>query len=322
MYAHKIEVRNIKGTQEIASMTLSTNGCPECGGENLIFDSDMGETICGDCGLVIEDIDIDRSPEWRAFTKEERESRSRVGMPTFYFVHDKGLSTTMGNINRDAHGRRLPLKKRLQMWRLRKWQIRSRAHSSVDRNLAQAMTELDRLSDKLSIPDAVKEKAALIYRKALDKGLVRGRSITGIATASLYAACRRTRTPRSLREVTEEALVSSKEVSRDYRLIITELGLRMPVSNPTTYLTKVAEKANLSGKAQQYALAVLQQARRERITAGKDPVGLAAAALYIGSIKAGDKITQKDVAAAAGVTEVTVRNRYKNLRNRMNLEFD
>jgi transcription initiation factor TFIIB len=322
MYVHRIEVRKIIGTQKMVSKALFKKKCPECGGENLVFDPDMGETVCGDCGLVVEDVDIDRSPEWRAFTKEERESRSRVGMPTFYSVHDKGLSTTMGNINRDAHGRKLPLKKRLQMWRLRKWQIRSRAHSSIDRNLAQAMTELDRLSDKLSIPNAVKEKAALIYRKALDKGLVRGRSTAGIAAASLYAACRRTRTPRILREVSEKALVSRREVSRDYRLIITELGLRMPVSKPSMYLTKVAERANLSGEVQLYALEVLQQARREHITAGKDPIGLAAAALYIGSIKAGDKITQKDIADAAGITEVTIRNRYKNLSKLMNLEFD
>jgi transcription initiation factor TFIIB len=184
------------------------------------------------------------------------------------------------------------------------------------------MTELDRLSDKLSIPDTVKEKAALIYRKALDKGLVRGRSIGGIAAASLYAACRHTYTPRSLKEVSEKALVDSKEVSRDYRLIVTNLGLHMPIAKPLTYLTKVAERAHLSGEVQHYALEVLQQARREHITAGKDPIGLAAAALYIGSLKAGDKITQKNIADAAGVTEVTVRNRYKNLNRLINFEFD
>ncbi len=310
-------MKNIEGIQKIASRK-----CPECGGEELVFDHGMGETICGDCGLVIEDVDVDRGPEWRAFTKEEKESRSRVGVPTSYSIHDKGLSTTISNVSRDAHGRKLSSEKKLQMWRLRKWQIRSRAHSSIDRNLAQAMTELDRLSDKLSLPDSVKEKAALIYRKALDQGLVRGRSIAGIVAASLYAACRHTRTPRSLREVSEKALVSRKEVSRDYRLIIKELGLHMPISNPSKYLTKIAERADLSGEAQHYALEVLQQAGREHITAGKDPLGLAAAALYIGSLKTGNKITQKEIAAATGVTEVTVRNRYKNLGRLMNLEFD
>jgi transcription initiation factor TFIIB len=144
---------------------------------------------------------MNNGPEWRAFTLEEKVSRSRVGIPASYSVYDKGLSTAIGRVDRDAFGRKLPLSTRLQMWRLRKWQIRSRVHSSVDRNLAQAMAELDRLSDKSYIPAPVKEKAAVIYRKALDKGLVRGRSIAAIIAASLYAACRTTGTPRTLREI-------------------------------------------------------------------------------------------------------------------------
>ena len=128
---------------------------------------------------------LDKGPEWRAFTQEEKTSRSRVGMPTSYSIHDKGLSTTISQVDRDAFGRKLPLSTRLQMWRLRKWQIRSRVHSSNDRNLAQAMAELERLSSKVSISPPIKEKAAVIYRKALDKTLVRGRSINSIAAAAL-----------------------------------------------------------------------------------------------------------------------------------------
>jgi len=220
--------------------------CPECGSANLVHDYDTGETVCGDCGLVINEQMMDKGPEWRAFTQEEKASRSRVGVPTSYSVHDKGLSTAISQIDRDAFGRKLPLRTRLQMWRLRKWQIRSRVHSSIDRNLAQAMAELDRLSDKIYIPSPIKEKAAVIYRKALDKGLVRGRSIAAIAAASLYAACR---------------------------------------------------------------------------AAGKDPMGLAAAALYIACLQNNEKKTQKDIAEAAGVTEVTVRNRYKTLRKQLHLEI-
>ena len=119
--------------------------CPECGSLNLVRDYDTGETICGDCGLVLRKQVMDKGPEWRAFTLQEKASRSRVGMPTSYSVYDKGLSTTIGRVNRDAFGRKLPLSTRLQMWRLRKWQIRSRMNSSIYRNLAQAMTELDRL---------------------------------------------------------------------------------------------------------------------------------------------------------------------------------
>jgi len=139
--------------------------CPECASKNLIHDYDTGETICGDCGLVLYSQMLDKGPEWRAFTQQEKASRSRVGVPTSYSVHDKGLSTAISQVDRDAFGRKLPLATRLQMWRLRKWQIRSRVHSSADRNLAQAMSELDRLSGKVYIPQPIKEKAAIIYRK-------------------------------------------------------------------------------------------------------------------------------------------------------------
>ena len=295
--------------------------CPECASKNLVHDYDSGETICGDCGLVVYEQMMDKGPEWRAFTQEEKASRSRVGMPTSYSIHDKGLSTAISQVDRDAFGRKLPLATRLQMWRLRKWQIRSRVHSSIDRNLAQAMAELDRLSDKAYIPPSVKEKAAVVYRKALDKGLVRGRSIAAIAAASLYAACRGSRTPRALNEIAEASLVDKKDVSRCYRLLLTQLDLHVPIADARTYVSKIAEKTGISGKTQGAAIQILLDARRKRAAAGKDPMGLAAAALYIACLQNSEKKTQKDIAEAAGVTEVTVRNRYKTLKKQLNLEL-
>ena len=145
--------------------------CPECTSNNLVHDDDTGETICGDCGLVLYEQMIDKGPEWRAFTQEEKASRSRVGMPTSYSIHDKGLSTAISQVDRDAFGRKLPMSTRLQMWRLRKWQIRSRVHSSIDRNLSQAMAELGTFIQQSFRPTPTKEKSAIVYRKALDKGL-------------------------------------------------------------------------------------------------------------------------------------------------------
>jgi transcription initiation factor TFIIB len=295
--------------------------CPECQGKNLIHDYDSGETICGDCGLVLYEQMMDKGPEWRAFTAEEKTSRSRVGMPSSYSIHDKGLSTTISQVDRDALGRKLPISTRLQMWRLRKWQIRSRVHSSVDRNLSQAMSELDRLAGKLSISPPVKEKAALVYRKALDKGLVRGRSISAIAAASLYAACRRSGLPRTLREISEASLVDKKDVARCYRLLLHELEFKMPISDPLTYVSKIAEKNRVSGKSQGTAIQILRDARRNRVSSGKDPMGMASAAIYIACLQNNEKITQKDIAEAAGVTEVTVRNRYKALKKQLHLEI-
>jgi len=295
--------------------------CPECGSSNLIHDYDTGETVCGDCGLVLYEQMMDKGPEWRAFTQEEKASRSRVGVPTSYSVHDKGLSTAISQVDRDAFGRKLPLSTRLQMWRLRKWQIRSRVHSSIDRNLAQAMAELDRLSDKVFIPQPIKEKAAVMYRKALDKGLVRGRSIAAIAAAALYAACRGSGTPRTLREIAEASLVDKKDVARCYRLLLRELEVHMPIADPLTYVSKIAERTGISGKTQGLAIQILRVARKKRAAAGKDPMGLAAAALYIACLQNNEKKTQKDIAEAAGVTEVTVRNRYKALKRHLGLEL-
>ncbi|MFI5344719.1 MAG: transcription initiation factor IIB family protein, partial [Chlamydiales bacterium] len=264
---------------------------------------------------------MDKGPEWRAFTSEEKASRSRVGMPTSYSIHDKGLSTAISQVDRDAFGRKLPISTRLQMWRLRKWQIRSRVHSSVDRNLAQAMAELERISSKISIAQPIKEKAAVIYRKALDKGLVRGRSINSIVAAAIYAACRKSGAPRTLREISEASLVHKKDVARCYRLLLQDFDFHMPISDPLTYVSKIAEKNGISGKTQGTAIAILAEARRKRFASGKDPMGMAAAALYIACLQQNEKVTQKDIAEAAGVTEVTVRNRYKALKAQLKIEI-
>jgi transcription initiation factor TFIIB len=283
--------------------------CPECASTYLVNDYDSGETICGNCGLVVREQMMDMGPDQRAYTQEEKEKRTRVGIPPSYSVHDKGLATAIGRVDRDVYGKKLPLATRLQMWRLRKWQIRSRVHTSVDRNLAQAMNELNRLSEKLYIHDPVKEKAAIIYRKAVDKGLIRGRSIAAVSAATLYAACRFTETPRTLNEIADASLVDKKDVARSYRLLLKELNIHMPVTDPKQYF----EKLGLSGSTKGIASRILNAAKEMRITSGKDPTGLAAAAGYIAGVLSGDRKTQKDIAEVAGVTEVTVRNRYKKL---------
>ncbi len=295
--------------------------CPECGSRNLIHDEESGEVICGSCGLVIRESMIDEGPEWRAFTQSEKEARSRVGVPLTYSVHDKGLTTMIGRVSRDAMGRELPFKTKLQMLRLRKWHMRSRIHSSMDRNLAQAMAELDRLSDKLHLPSSVKEKAAIIYRKALEKGLVRGRSISAIAAAALYAACRLTQTPRTLREVAAQSPMDKKEIARCYRLLLRELGLQMPVPEAELRVPKIAAKVGVGEKTQRLAIDILRRAEKLKTTAGKDPMGLAAAALYIACVLNNERRTQKMIADAAGVTEVTIRNRYKGLKKALKLDI-
>jgi transcription initiation factor TFIIB len=295
--------------------------CSECEGIVIVHDYDSGEDICGNCGLVIQDVIINNGPEWRAFTIKEKEARSRVGMPTSYMLHDKGLSTTIKGINYDAYGNKLPLSTKLKMWRLRREQIRYRAYPSTERNLAQAMTVLKRLCDKASLPNHIKENAALIYRKALNKGLVRGRSITTIIAASLYAACRKTGTPRNLKEIAEVSLTSKKKLAKCYRLLLRNLDLHIPLSDPVNFLSKIAERSDISGHTQLLALEILKEAKKKHLQEGKNPRGVAGAALYIACILANEKRTQKDIAESAGITEVTIRNRYSTFKGHIKLEL-
>ncbi len=302
----------------MSKQTLTHASCPECESKNLVMDIEMGELVCGNCGLVIEEDVLDQGAEWRAFTNQERAARARVGVPTRYYSSDKGLSTVI-RIARDAFGRPLSPEVRYQMWRLRRWQLRSIFGASKDRNLSQAMDELERLSEKLNMPSSVREMAAVIYRKALDKDLIRGRCIAAIVAGALYAACRFTRTPRTLKEITEASTRSQKEVSRAYRLVVKDLEMEMPVDDPLDYATKIAEKAGVSSNVEGLAIQIIREAKKKNATMGKDPSGLAAAALYIASKLEKEKITQKRLAKAADITQVTVRNRTKDLKKRLAL---
>lgn len=303
----------------MSKQTVTHATCPECESTTLVVDMEMGELVCGNCGLVIEENIIHHGAEWRALTDQERKSRARVGAPTQYYHFDKGLSTTI-QVDRDAFGRPLSPKVKREMWRLRRWQLRSRVHDSQGRNLSLAMGELQRLSEKLHIPSSVQEMAAVIYRKALDKGLVRGRSIAAIVAGSLYVACRFTKTPRTLKEITEASLKDQKEISRAYRIVVKNLQMEMPIDDPVDYATKIAEKAGVSSDVEGLAIKIIRDAKNNRATMGKDPSGLAAAALYIASKLKKEKTTQKHLAKAAGLTEVTVRNRAKDLMKRLDLD--
>ena len=282
--------------------------CPECGSTDLILDSDMGEYVCSRCGLVLEEDIPSQEAEWRAFTPQERDSRARAGTPTDYSHYDKGLSTVI-RVEKDAAGRPLSPKVKQQMWRLRRWQTRSKVHASKSRNLMLAMSELQRLSDILHMPSSVHDMAAIIYRKALNEGLVRGRSIGGMVAGSLYASVRFTKVPRTL-----------KEIARSYSVIVRNLDMRMPVDDPTYYVTKVAEKAKVSSDVEGLAINLMNEAKRRYATTGKDPSGLAAAIIYLSARMLKEKVTQAQLAKAANVTEVTVRNRKRDLMKSLNLK--
>ncbi len=293
--------------------------CKRCGKGSMLTDQNTGELFCSKCGFVETDRVEQEGPEWRSFSKEEVDNRTRTGTPTSLAMHDMGLATVINPQNRDATGKPLSASMKSTIERLRTWDSRSQVHEPVDRNFRQAFSELDRLKAKLALNDAVIEKTAYIYRKALDKGLVRGRSIPGLVAASLYAACRNTETPRTLSDVATGINIKRKDVARCYRLLLRELDLKMPVVDPMKGVARIASVANLSEKTKRKAMEYLKEATRIEVSAGKDPMGLAAAALYLACVVVGENKTQKDIAQAAGVTEVTIRNRYKGLKEALHV---
>ena len=285
----------------------------------MVVDTAGGELVCSSCGFVVKEKIEETGPEWRAFSKDEKDDRSRGGIPTSIAMHDMGLATVIGAVNKDASGKSLSGSMKATVDRLRTWDSRSQVHEPQDRNLRQAFSELDRLSDKLAVSDSVVEKAAYIYRKALERGLVRGRSISAIIAASLYAACRDRETPRTLKDLAVVSNVKKKDIARCYRLLLKEMDIKMPVVDPTKCVSRIASRAQLSERTKRRALEILKKAEEARISAGKDPMGLAAAALYVSCTLEGEDKTQRDVAEAAGVTEVTIRNRYKGLRSALGI---
>ncbi|WP_157078446.1 transcription initiation factor IIB [Halalkalicoccus paucihalophilus] len=290
----------------------STLTCPECGGR-LETDTEHGETVCADCGLVVEEDEIDRGPEWRAFDSSERDQKSRVGAPTTTMMHDKGLSTNIGWQNKDAYGNTLSNRQRQKMQRLRTWNERFRTRNSKERNLKQALGEIDRMASALGLPKNVRETASVIYRRALEEDLLPGRSIEGVATASLYAAARQAGTPRSLDEIVQVSRIDRMELTRTYRYVVRELGLEVQPADPESYVPRFASDLDLSDEAEHRARELLSNAKQAGIHSGKSPVGLAAAAVYAAALLTNEKVTQAEVSEVANISEVTIRNRYKEL---------
>jgi len=297
---------------ETETETETTPTCPECTG-NLVTDEEHGETVCADCGLVVEEDEIDHGPEWRAFDSSERDSKSRVGAPTTQMMHDKGLSTNIGWQNKDAYGKTLSSSQREKMQRLRTWNERFRTRNSKERNLKQALGEIDRMASALGLPENVRETASVIYRRALADDLLPGRSIEGVATAALYAAARQAGTPRSLDEIATVSRVDKMELTRTYRYVVRELKLEIQPADPEQYVPRFASELDLTEEATRQARELLRSSRDQGVHSGKSPVGLAAAAVYAAALLTNETVTQSEVSEVANISEVTIRNRYKEL---------
>ncbi len=283
--------------------------CPECGSKNLVRDYGKAELFCDACGLVIAEDIVDLGPEWRAFDSEQTSKRARVGAPMTYRIHDKGLSTLV-TWSSPGQGQ----------YKLKKWQQRTHIANTTERSFIFALSEIDRMASALRLPVNIREAASMLYRKAMKKHLIRGRSIEGITSAILYVSCRQYGVPRTLEEVRDVARVGQKEISRAYRFLLRELDLKVTPASPVDFVPRFCSLLRLSSDIRSKAVEIIKKASDAELTNGRGPIGIAAAAIYIAAILSGEHRTQKEVSDVTGVTEVTIRNRYKELSEQLDID--
>ena len=294
--------------------------CSVCKSDKVITDTESGEIICSNCGVVISDkLEEINRPERRIINEDadNNNKTSRTGAPTSIAYHDMGLSTSIAKTHRDARGQKIATPMLYSMQRLRTYDYTTQ--SSKNKNLKQAFNELDILKDKLALPDVTIEKAAYIYRKAKQRELIHGRSISTVMAAALYIACRETETPTTLKDIATATNMKRKNISKAFRELVIQLEYKVPMVDPVKCIAQVANRANLTEKTKRQAIDIMDDATKKEISAGKDPMGFAATVLYVSSRKTKEKISQIDIAQAAGVTEVTIRNRFKDVKSKLQL---
>lgn len=310
--------------EKVQNKTLSHTAparrrCPECNGERFIRDYENAEIVCISCGYVIVERIEDAGPEWRAFDDDQREKRTRVGAPLTFTIHDKGLSTMIDWRNRDTSGKSLSIGQQAQVYRLRKWQRRTRVSDATERNLAFALSELSKMNANLNLPKNILETASVIYRRAVKRNLIRGRSIQGITAAAIYMACRQCGITRTLDEISKASSINRKEVGRSYRFIMKELEESVPSYGPSYYVSRFLSQLSLFGNVEALTINILNTAKVMGLTSGRGPLGMAAAATYIASSLVNERKTQRKIAEQVNVTEVTIRNRYKELMESLDI---
>jgi len=286
-----------------------------CNNGPLITDTEVGEMMCGSCGMVLVEKIEETAPDYHGFTKENYMKNTRFGPKTSLALNDMGLSTVIKSQNNDSVGRRLSHKMSTTFYRLRKWDQNTK--SQKNRKFTEPFTLLDGIRAKLGLPESVVEKSAHLYRKAVTKDLIRGRSRPVLISATIYAACRFTNTPRTLRDVALAANVNKKNLQKTYRLLVNALDLTLDTYNPINFITRLATSVKVCEKTRRDAIEFLTKAIKMEFTAGKNPIGMASAALYLSCVKNNENVSQAKIAEAAGVTTITLRNRYHVLAKQL-----
>ncbi len=285
-----------------------------------LTDPAAGEVICSDCGVVISDRSRESYPEWKTFTKKGPVTSGRGGGgPISLAIHDQGLSTVIGRDNIDHTGEMIiDLSILSILQRIRTWDYRTQTRNSKGTSRKIAFGQLDRLKQKLVLPDSVVEKAAYIFRKVQQKEITMGRTTTGVLAACVYIACREAAIPRTSNEVAEVSNIRRKEMWDAYMSIVLELDLKIPLIDPVRCLVRLANKTEVSEKIKRSAIDYLKQVTDNNISAGKDPMSIAATVLYLACLHYGEQSkTLRYFAEVAGISDVTIRNRRQELQDKI-----
>ena len=296
------------------------NNCPECGSKNIILDYQHGDLLCNNCGLILDELYLYQGDEWISNDSDVDDHKVRTGPPENPRVFDKGLATEIDNKNRDSYGKPISNENRSQLYRLRKWQKRLRASNALEKNLKKAYQEIDRIGSVLGLSNKMREEACHLYKKAVKKNLIRGRSINCIASSCIYTTCRQFGNPRTMEEISDVTLLDKRDIGRTYRFLCRELELKIKPTKSQEYIERYCNELDLNVDVIKSAKEILNDAETEEILSGKSPSGLAAAAIYIAAKNKKFKITQEKIANVSSVTEVTIRNRYKEIVEKLDMQ--
>jgi transcription initiation factor TFIIB len=288
-----------------------------CAENNLITDAFNGEIFCGDCGTVITE-QLDNNSDTQTYNLQDFMTKSRVGPKQSLAMHDKGMYSIIGN-NKDSTGKPLSSTAKSQFKRLRMWDSRSKTRKSSDRTLVKSLTFLNGLKEKLGISDNTVEITSSLYRKAQNRQLTRGRIANSLMASALYISCRQTMTTRSLDEIAKIGNINKKTLQKSVRMLIEELGITLPQYNTSSFLTKLSNDMGICEKTKRYALHILSDVEKSGSAAGKNPIGQAAASLYLASMLVGENHSQKKFCDVSGVSTVTLRNRTNTIRKILDL---
>lgn len=292
-----------------------------CKKDSMITDANTGEIACSNCGAVSLEQIIDTAAEFTGFSSEDHQNNSRVGMKTSLKMADRGLSTIMESQDKDSTGKRLSSENRRMFYRLRMWDRNSRSSISV-KSFQKAFTLLDGISSKLALPESVVEETAYLFRKIAAKKVLAGRSTAAVLCATTYMTCRLTDTPRTLQDIANAGNLKKKHLQRIYRFLMKELDLYPETYNPMEFVTRVAKEVGLSEKTERLAFKILNISEKNNVSTSKNPMAMAASAINLAAVMNNEKITQLKISEASGISAVTIRDRTKEIKEKIGGEIN